>query len=188
MPREDHRLEIAYSSLVPTDHQIFQPDTNHPPEYLTGDWQIVLDVDQHERNNANGMKTQEWVDELNSNMRDRYQERRTHVELKSLAAGDYLWVAKKGTDVRLLDYCVERKTAQDLKRCLTTASKTYPKIVKMGHQMRQLRYSGISNPIILVEGYIEPATCVDTVCQQLRNGERQGFFLAETKHLMGTKA
>jgi ERCC4-type nuclease len=181
------RLEIAYSRLVPTDPEIFQPDTHHPPEYLTGDWQVVLYVDKKERNNATVMNTQEWVYELNSRMRDQYhQEQRTHVELTSLAAGDYLWVAKRGTEVRVLDYCVERKTTTDLKRCLTTMSQTYPKIVKMGHQMRQLRYSGISNPVILVEGTVA-ATCVQTVCRQLRNGERPGFSLEETNNLRGTQ-
>ena len=132
-PRNDQRLEIVYSRLVPTDHQVFQPERNHPSEYLKGDWQVVLYVDNHERNNATGINTQIWVDGLNSKICNRYHEWRTHVELKSLAAGDYLWVAKKGTDVRVLDYCVERKTRQDLERCLATASRTYPNIVKMRH-------------------------------------------------------
>jgi ERCC4-type nuclease len=189
MPRND-RLEIAYSRLVPTDREIFQPDTNHPPEFLIeGGWQVVLYVDNHERNNANVMGTQKWVDELNSKMQNRYQELRTHphVELKSLAAGDYLWVAKKGTAVRVLDYCVERKTMADLDRCLTTTSVTYPNIVKMGHQMRQLRYSGISIPIILVEGNAEPTKCVKTVCREIRTGERPGFSLVETNDLLDTQ-
>jgi hypothetical protein len=44
---------------------------------------------------------------------------------QSLPAGDYMWVARRGDEERVLDCLVERKTKFDLGRCIVNPSKTY---------------------------------------------------------------
>jgi ERCC4-type nuclease len=128
------------------------------------DWEVVLLVDHHERNNAQVMRRDELVARVNEAFHTQHQHRQhAHCEVgsarsQSLPAGDYMWVARRGDEERVLDCLVERKTMFDLGRCICNASKTYKPLTEMEVQMVKLRNCGIRNKIFLVENDPNPDT------------------------------
>ena len=188
-------LGTAYG-LVPTLPDTFTPSTEDAARQAErldprDGWQVVLLMDRHEFNQARFTSLEKMRNDINKhfNSTHPYEARSwDHAEITTLKAGDYVWVARRWTsngrkyEEFVLNFCVERKAASDMNRCLTSNSGTYAKITKMETQMRKLRHCGISNPTILVEGGDAiPYKCVQTLTDELKNNLHKGFSVAETR-------
>ena len=179
---------------------------------LTFFWRIVLLIDGNERKRVKTGKSQSDI--VNAIHRAGF-----HAEIglstitsksnsdgtrKYLPVGDYMMVARKidkitgqilGYD-KILNFIVERKHVIDLVSSVTAKPKgPFKPLSRMEQQMRKLKYCGIENPIILIEGNEDHHPSIDekrtklvkTFREQLREGELfPEFLLVETHHIDGT--
>ena len=176
------------------------------------DWNIVLLIDGNERKLVKKGKSQ--LDILKA-----IRQAGLHAEIglstvastcntdrtrKFLPVGDYMMIARKINiisgqivgDDKILNFIVERKHVVDLVSSITASPKgTFKPLSRMEQQMRKLKYCGIQNPIILIEGNEDHHTSINEVRKKAVKSFREhlhddeifpDFSCVETLHVDGT--